>query len=317
MVVGRIVHVPLRDVWKHEALDFTRWLQENIDLLNEMLDLNLVSAEGEQAAGNFSVDLVAEDDGGNPVVIENQLEKSDHDHLGKIITYMTAIGSKVAIWIVADARPEHIAAITWLNESAAASFYMIKVQAIKIADSPPAPLLTLIVGPTEEGRQVGEAKEDLAERQVLRLEFWRQLLEQAKGRTKLHAQVSPRMYSWIGAGSGRSGITYNYSIRQHDSTVELYIDKRKDNESENKKIFDFLYKNKTEIESVFGTSLEWLRMDSKRACSIRYVVSIGGYRDDQSEWPQIHDAMIDAMIRLNKAMKPFIEKLDLQKDMVG
>jgi len=122
MVVGRIVRVPLREVWKHEALDFTRWLQENVDLLNDILDLNLVSAEGEQSAGDFSVDLVAEDEKGNTAVIENQLEKSDHEHLGKIITYMTALGSKTAIWIVADARPEHISAITWLNESASASF---------------------------------------------------------------------------------------------------------------------------------------------------------------------------------------------------
>ena len=84
-MIGRLERVPLREVWKHEALDFTQWLQENLDVLNEVVDLNFSTAEREQTAGAFSVDLVAEDDGGNAVIIENQLEKSDHDHLGKLI----------------------------------------------------------------------------------------------------------------------------------------------------------------------------------------------------------------------------------------
>ena len=116
-MIGKIQRVALREVWKHEALDFTQWLQDNIDVLNEVLDFNLSSPEREQSAGSFNVDIVAEDDSGDPVVIENQLEKSDHNHLGKIITYLVAIGAKTAIWIVADPRPEHVSSINWLNES--------------------------------------------------------------------------------------------------------------------------------------------------------------------------------------------------------
>jgi hypothetical protein len=92
--VGRLQRVALREVWKHEAQDFTQWLQNNIDVLNESLDLNLVGANRERSAGDFSVDLVAEDEGGGTIIIENQLEKSNHDHLGKLITYLTAIGAK-------------------------------------------------------------------------------------------------------------------------------------------------------------------------------------------------------------------------------
>ncbi len=103
-MIGKIERVALREVWKHEALDFTTWLEDNIDVLSDALDINLSSAEREKDAGAFSVDLVAEDDKGDPVVIENQLEKSNHDHLGKLITYLTAIGAKAAIWIVADVR---------------------------------------------------------------------------------------------------------------------------------------------------------------------------------------------------------------------
>ena len=118
--IGKLERLPLREVWKHEALDFTHWLHENIDVLNTALDLNLVNVDREQAAGSFSIDLVAEDGSGGTVVIENQLEKSNHDHLGKLVTYLTAMGATVAIWIVSDPRPEHVAAITWLNESSSA-----------------------------------------------------------------------------------------------------------------------------------------------------------------------------------------------------
>src|ERR1017187_8424057 len=147
LMIGKIQRVPLREVWKHEALDLTKWLQDNIEVLNEPLDLSLSNAEREQSAGDFNVDLVAEEEGGGLVVIENQLEKSDHAHLGKLITYLTAIGAKKAVWIVAEPRPEHVAAITWLNEGSAAAFYLLKIEGIRIGDSDPAPLLTLIVGP--------------------------------------------------------------------------------------------------------------------------------------------------------------------------
>ena len=126
-MIGKIKRVALREVWKHEALDFTQWLQDNIDVLNEVIDINLSNAEREQSAGSFNVDIVAEDDSGDPVVIENQLEKSDHNHLGKIITYLVAIGAKTAIWIVADPRPEHVSSINWLNESSSANFYLLKI----------------------------------------------------------------------------------------------------------------------------------------------------------------------------------------------
>ena len=213
MDIGKLSRVPLREVWRHEALDFTTWMQDNIDVLNEVIDLNLENVEREQSAGTFSVDLVAEDDSGNPVIIENQLEKSDHDHLGKLITYLTAIGASSAIWIVANPRPEHVNAISWLNEASSASFYLLKVEAIKIGESSPAPLLTLIVGPSAEGREVGEKKRELKERHIIRRRFWTELLEKAKSKTNLHANISPGKDSWIGAGSGKQGLGFNYVIK--------------------------------------------------------------------------------------------------------
>lgn len=295
-MVGKIERVKLRDIWKHESYDFTKWLQDNIDVLNEILGLNLSNPEREKSAGSFSVDLVAEDEAGNPVIIENQLEKSDHNHLGKLITYLTAIDAKTAIWIVTDPRPEHVAAINWLNESSSARFYLLKIEAIRIGNSEPAPLLTLIVGPSEESRTVGERKKEMAERHILRYNFWKELLERAKEKTKLHAQTSPQPYTSIGAGAGKSGLAFNYSVTQHEARVELYIDRGKDSEKENKAIFDQLFSHKEEIERAFGESLIWERLDTKRACRISKQLVLGGYRD-QEKWPEIHDQMIDAMIR--------------------
>ena len=102
-------------MWPHEALDFTVWLQDNLAVLNEHLETPLANAEREQAAGAFSVDLVAEDDDGRAVVIENQLERSNHDHLGKLLTYLAAYEASTAIWIVAEPRAEHVKAVAWLS----------------------------------------------------------------------------------------------------------------------------------------------------------------------------------------------------------
>jgi hypothetical protein len=178
-IIGKLERVPLREVWKHEAQDFTQWLQQNIDVLNNALDLSLVNVDREQATGSFSIDLVAEDEGGGTVIIENQLEKSNHDHLGKLITYLTGMGAKAAIWIVSDPRPEHVAAITWLNETGSASFYMVKVEAVRIGSSPAAPLFTLIVGPSDEAEEVGQTKKEIAERYGIRKRWWTQLIERS------------------------------------------------------------------------------------------------------------------------------------------
>jgi hypothetical protein len=307
-MIGKIQRVPLREVWKHEALDLTKWLQDNIDVLNDVLEMSLSNAEREQSAGDFSVDLVAEDEDGGLVVVENQLEKSDHAHLGKLITYLTAIGAKKAVWIVAEPRPEHVAAITWLNESSSAAFYLLKIEGIRINDSAPAPLLTLIVGPSEEGREVGEAKKELAKRHDLRHKFWADLLQRAKDKTKLHANISPGHYSWVGAGAGKRGLGFNYVIRKHEGAAELYIDRGKDADEENKAVFESLAKSKDEIEKAFGGELEWQRLEGKRACRIRKSINLGGYRDE-SKWQQVQEAMIDAMVRLEKALKPYVAQL--------
>lgn len=310
LAIGKIERVPLRDVWRHEAHNLTTWLEENIDVLNEVLDLELTNVEREHAAGSFSADLVAEDSSGGTVVIENQLERSDHDHLGKLITYVSYVDARAAVWIVADPRPEHVRAVSWLNEGSSSDFYLLKIEGIRIAESPAAPLLTLIVGPSAEGREVGEAKKDRAERYHVRKRFWAEVLEHAKTRSRLHAAVSPGEYSWVGAGAGKAGLGFNYGVKQHGASAELYIDRGRDAEGENEVIFDALAAHRSEIEESFGGPLSWERLEGRRACRIAKRFETGGYRDEE-RWPVISAEVVDAMIRLERALRPWLSELSV------
>lgn len=311
--VGKIERVALREVWKHEALDFTQWLQNNLDVLNGATALNLLSAEREQSAGKFNVDLVAEDSEGGTIVIENQLEKSDHDHLGKIITYLAAFGAKAAIWVLPEARPEHIAAVAWLNESTSASFYVVKAEAIRIVGedgnvSSSAPLMTLLLGPSPESLAIGRTKKELVERHEERRRFWKSLLDRIPTKTKLHTSLSPTSDNWIGISFVKSWLGLNYVIETNRTRVELYIDRGVSPE-DNQAIYNHFHNNKHEIEVAYGGPLNWEVLEGKRACRLAARFDTGGYRSPTEEWPQLQDALIDAMIRFEKAIRPYAESL--------
>ena len=213
-MVGKLEKVPLREIWKNEAKDFTTWLENNIEALSDRLDLNLSVVEREKSVGNFSADLLAEDEHGNRVIIECQLEKTDHDHLGKLLTYLVNMEAGVAIWISSEARQEHVNTLNWLNEATPddVSIYLVKIEGVRIEDSPPAPLFTAISKPSEDLRLYGEEKKELAERDKKRLAFWEQLLEKSRKKTNLHANITPQKINWITAGAGKSGLEYNYQI---------------------------------------------------------------------------------------------------------
>jgi hypothetical protein len=314
-MIGKIERVPLREVWKNEAYDFTTWLQDNLDVLNGATGLNLLSAEREKAAGDFSVDLVCEDGAGGTVVVENQLERSDHDHLGKLITYLAAFSAKAAVWVVSQPRPEHVAAVAWLNESSSGTFYLLKAEAIRITSgdeghSAPAPLMTLIVGPSAEAKEIGRTKIDIAERHHERLRFWTALQERARGRTRLHSNVTPGHDNWLGTSAGKSGLGLCYVVELARNRVELYID-RGINAADNEAIFDQFHRNRDAIEAEFGQPLSWERLEGKRACRIAARYENGGYRSPVEEWPALLDHMIDAMIRFERALRPHLAGLAL------
>jgi hypothetical protein len=158
-------------------------------------------------------------------------------------------------------------------------------------------------------REKGRAERaERAERYDLRWRFWSGLLERAKARTDLHANISPKEYHWIGASSGLRGLSYNYVITQHEGSAELYVDRGPGEEEETKAMFDRLHQARAEVEVVFGGPLDWQRLEGRRACRIRSAVP-GGYRDDETKWPAVQDAMIDAMVRLEKALAPQVAKV--------
>lgn len=310
--IGKLERVALRDVWRHEAYDFTRWLQDNIDVLNEALELSLINVEREQAAGSFSIDLVAERESGGKVVIENQLEKSNHDHLGKLLTYMVAMEAQTAVWIVSEPRPEHVSVIAWLNESSSSDFYLIKVEAIRIGASAPAPLLTLIVGPSAATAAVSRSKREYAERHDERQNWWARLV--ARPDAKLHSHIKPGPSTWIGVSSGVRGLGLNYAITQHECGAELYIDRGKGSDAENKSIFDQLYAQREQIEADFGESLSWERLDNGQASRIRARGTAGGYRSPEDVWDAIQTEQVRAMTRLNQVLQPHLKSLRLGRD---
>ena len=308
MTVARLERLPVREVWKREASDFTTWLVDHIDVLDEVLTLGLTNAKREQDAGDLRVDVVAEDGTGEVVVIENQLGKSDHDHLGKMLTYLAMYEAKKAVWIVGDPRSEHVKATSWLNESGLAKFYLVKLEAIRIADSAPAALFTLVIGPSEEATEAGNTKKEIVGRHDSRLRFWTGLLEKAKHKTQLHENISPGTASWVAASAGRPGLRLTYVIREHTGQIELYIDFGQESGQRNKEVFRFLEGKKSEIENAYGKPLNWEYLESRRASRISDAIELGGWKDEEA-WPRLQDAMIESMIRFERALRPHIEAL--------
>lgn len=300
--IGKLTRVPLNEIWKHEALDFTPWLADNIEVLGEALNLkDLRVVEREKTVGSFSLDILGEDASGAPVIIENQIYKTDHDHLGKVLVYLTNLNAKTAIWITSDARPEHIRAMSWLNEASPQdiAFYLVRVEAYRIGNSPAAPVFSRIVEPSVEQKEIGKQKEDLAQRYVDRLEFWRGLIERANASNALVGNLSPTKDNWINA-SKFGTVALSYVIRMSDAEVSLYIERAGSREL-NKALFDRLYSQKDAIESEFRAPLSWQRLDNRDASRIAYQMPGGGLQD-RDRWPEIQDAMISGMTRLRDAI---------------
>lgn len=307
-MIGRISRVYIRDVWSRE-IEFSNFLADNLDILGDILNIELGNPEREKSTGNFSVDIVAEDSSGNTIVIENQFGKSDHDHLGKIITYLASVDARAAVWVVEDPRPEHIEAINLLNKSSSADFFMVKIEPISIGDSAPAPLLTLIVGPSEEMRIIGAEQQKRKERDIQRREFWSRMLEKIKNRSdiRMFSGSSPTYSPYIQQGAGMSGLHYNFVIGGNTARVEFRMEGQ--DWENNRRNYKILYDEKESIESQFGEPLIWDFVETRKAQIVRK--DVGGFDlENPDEWDEIQNAMIDAMIRLEKTINPYLQKFE-------
>ena len=310
-MIGKMRKVHLREVWKNEARDFTTWLYENLQILSEELEMNLNPSDKEKRIGSFFIDITAEDGSGRKVIIENQLEKTDHDHLGKIITYCTNFGADIAIWISANPRPEHQKAIEWLNETGTGvTFYLVRIDAYQIDKSRPAPKFTIVTGPSETSELISTEKKQDTERYRLRREFWNGLLSKMNQKTDLFSNISAGTDYMLQKASGIPGISYIYWVNNNTSSTVVYIDRGKESHYENRNIFKSLYAEKAAIEKPFGNDLKWMNADTMRCCMISNGVGNSGFQNQQ-QWDQLQDALVDSMIKLEKSIKPHLNSLEL------
>ena len=309
--IGRIETISLRRHFKSESGDFTPWLADNLEYVSEAIHLKLVNPSTEQTSENFRVDIQAELEDGSSVVIENQFGDSNHDHLGKIITYRTAFDAKVAIWIVERAKQEHVEAFNWLNETDnGCGFYLLELQLIRIGESPLGPLFTIKSAPSKEAREKGEIRRAETRRHEMRFKFWSELLKQFKADKAMPAfkNSSPTKDSFITSGTGIGGVQWTLWATKDYVRCELRIDKGKGAEEENLRILHKLMEHRDEIDSTYGPGLSWEELEGYRTTSIRTEFP-GGYNNPEEEWPSIIAADLEKTKRFISVLKGPVSKL--------
>jgi len=306
MNIGKIRKVPLREVWRREDANFTVWLEENIDHLTDVLGFNIAVESREQKVGPFSVDLYGEDDGGNKVIIENQLEKTDHAHLGQILTYLTNLEAKVAVWISSEPVEEHRKAIHWLNEVTPEdmAFYLVRLEAVKIGDdSPPAPLFTVVERPDTVIKQLGGEKKQTGRRHAKRKGFWTHFLSKMNAKSEICRNLSPPSAQWLTVTLGTTGVQMFLVLTQNHVRAEIYIDTG--DKDRNKRIYDHFVAKKGQIETDFGGELIWKRLDGNVASKVEdHKHEADAWNADN--WDAITKVLIDRALRMRGAFKKHI-----------
>jgi hypothetical protein len=300
--LGRLVTVPVREVWTHEANHFTPWLalSENIKLLGETLDLGEIEVEGtEKDVGRFSADIVARDERGAFVLIENQLEATDHRHLGQILTYLAGLeGDPTIVWIATKFLEEHRAAIDWLNTNTndRFDFFGIEMEVLKIGESAPAPRFNVVAKPNDWSRSVRSAARQvggvvLADRHRLRMAYWASFGDFLKARQSDFKIRRANKDHWFQFRIGRSGFNLNalISTHKHWLGVELYMP-----DDAAKTTFRALEMQKEAIEREFGEPLDWQELPGKKASRIALYRSDTDPSDEKLREEQ-HRWMLEKM----------------------
>lgn len=307
MKLGKLQEVDIRKLWSHEQYDFSEWLSkpENLELLNEAIGLTLSEVEKEVYVGAYRCDLVGVDETtGDKVIIENQLEMSNHDHLGKIITYASGLDAKVVVWIVKEAREEHRSAIEWLNNNTSEklNFFLIEVHAYQIGDSLCAPKFEIVEKPNGfiKNAKTQSGSADYNKSQGERIEFWTKFNEILVERGKPFNVRKPTTDHWYDVAIGTSDAHISLTLVNKDGCVgvELYI-------NDNKDLFDKLYLQKDEIESKLGVPLDWQRLDGKKASRIMHRIP-GLNFDDHSNYDLLINSMIDKAILFSDVFKKYV-----------
>lgn len=308
--LARIEKVDLREVWSNEAADFTPWLQENIDRLGDALGMDLEVEEREASVGTFSLDLLAHDGGGRPVIIENQLGTTDHSHLGQILTYAAGHNASVIVWIAKEFRDEHRAALDFLNSRTGedTEFFGVGVELWRIEGSRPAVNFDLVVTPNEWSKGTGVTPpggtSERGERYRL---FFQPLMDALREEHQFTRARKAQPQSWYSFSSGTRWFTYGATFTAHGrARVELYIDSTEG--ERNKRAFDRLEQQKERFESELEATLEWERLENRRASRIS-VLRSGSIDDNQERLEEIRQWMIDRLLAFRRVFGPRLPEL--------
>jgi hypothetical protein len=304
--LGRLTTVPPREVWTHEAHNFTPWVLQNVDVLSDLLGMDLALDVAEHPVGDFSLDILGRDLSDDSVVIvENQLAQSDHLHLGQILTYAAGTNPKTIVWITTGFRPEHRAALNWLNEHTdpGTRFFGVEIDVVRIGDSAPAPNFRLVAEPNDWEKHVRAATTagPMSEASQLYKGFW----EQFRGRVVTEhpewgARGGTRESAWSDVPTGTSGTTLCSAFRGGSLRLELVF--KALDPALNLARFEALHAKKDQFEQALGESAKWDEMAGKQIARV-YVSSPFDSVADVDQWPAMMDWLMDQHVRFKRAIQ--------------
>ncbi|GAB4072256.1 DUF4268 domain-containing protein [Ancylobacter sonchi] len=317
--LGRLTTMKVTDVWENEPRGFTPWLAlpDNLTLLCEILGLDeLVDVKQEDAVGRYRVDILARDQDGGTVVIENQFGRTDHGHLGQIMTYLAGQQGRVTvIWIAERFNEEHRAVVDWLNANSGDdyTFFAVEVEVLRIGASEPAPWFNVVAKPNIWSRSIRAGSSDaesaeIASRHTLRMSYWSSFAEYLQAHSSEFRIKRANKDHWFSFASGRSGsvISATISVERYKRIgVELY-----NHGDGTKAIFDALHAQRDEIEREIGVTLEWQRLDGRKATRI-VLYRTGEDPSDPLAWPRQHAWMLDYMVKFRRTFGSRLKALPL------
>ena len=302
---GVLNKVGLREIWPHEASDSTPWLAENIDELGKALGMDLELIEQEASVGDFSLDILAKDLGtSRSVIVENQLTQTDHDHLGKLITYAAGFDASIVIWVSDSIREEHRQAMDWLNQrtDSETSFFGVVVEVIKIDDSKPAFNFKLVASPNEwqKNKKRQTQRTSVSTKGEKYQNYFQNLIDDLRDIHRFTSAKAGQPQNWYSFSSGVSGMTYGANFSQGGKArAELYIDLG--DHEKNKYVFDQLFNIKGEIEDSLGQEISWERLDNKRASRLALYID-GSIEESDSELEKVKNWHIEQLLKLKAAL---------------
>jgi hypothetical protein len=313
--LGKLTRIQdIRSIWLHERHDFSRWLLDNGDYLAEVLGIELELDRLEEPVGAFSLDLIGRDlTNGAVLMVENQLEATDHSHLGQVVLYAAGTGAGTIVWVAKQFRAEHRQALNWLNESTSEQFHFfgVEVAAVRIGDSLPAPLLSLAVQPSDWQKRVRERADasELSGKARLYVDFWTRFVERCQtehpGWTRRRDGTRPN--NWLDFPSGIPGANFAASFAQgHRLRHELYVDCG--DADRNLELFGVLEAQRQALEEAYGRSLEFEPLPDRRASRVAdYLDEADVTATDR------HDEFIDWFFDSGERLRRALQVIELPR----